>query len=251
VRWPLVIGVVLVAAAAATGVALYLRLSGEERTVIGQPTEYVEGVAGTWQRVNPIFATANAVDQDLSALIFSGLLRLAPDGSVEPDLAEALPEISEDGRAYTFTLRSGLRWHDGEPITTDDVRFTIEAIADPDFQGDPMLAEAWEGISLETPDSRTMVFRLEQASAPFLARNTTIGILPRHLLAGLSARALYEAPFKRQPGRVGALPGAVARHAAGRAGGQRRISPRRPADRRPAGTVLSRLPLGPERHRTP
>ena len=60
-----------IVAAAATAVALYLRLSGEERTVLGQPVAYAEALPGTWQRVNPVFASANDVDRDLVSLVFT------------------------------------------------------------------------------------------------------------------------------------------------------------------------------------
>ncbi|MBK6663719.1 MAG: hypothetical protein IPG47_13565, partial [Thermoflexaceae bacterium] len=179
--------------------ALILRLRDDEAGVLVEPASYTEGIAGTWQRVNPLFASANDVDQDLSALVFAGLVRAGADGSIEPDLAGALPEISQDGRVYTFRLRKDLKWHDGAPVTSRDVSFTISRMADPAFKGDPVLAESWAGVEVDTPDSATIVFRLRQASAPFLARNATLGVLPEHLLSGLNAQQLYEAPFNAKP----------------------------------------------------
>ena len=69
---------------------------------------YVEGIIGTAQRINPLFASGNAADEDLSRLVFAGLVRAGPDGRLLPDLAP-LPTISEDGRTYTFRLHPGLR----------------------------------------------------------------------------------------------------------------------------------------------
>ncbi|MBI5946787.1 MAG: hypothetical protein HY875_01450 [Chloroflexi bacterium] len=190
-------GFFLVALAAAAGVLL-LWANDSENTVLNLDRGYVEGVAGTWQRVNPLFAASNAVDADLSQLVFSGLSRLGPDGRVLPDLAEA-PEISSDGRVYTFRLRKNLKWHDGQPLTSRDVAFTIAALTDPNFKGDPTLAEGWLGIEVATPDPQTVVFTLKQPSAPFLARNTTIGILPEHLLGSKTAAELFDAPFNAAP----------------------------------------------------
>ncbi len=195
----LVFAAALAVAVAAAVAALVLRTSGSERPVLPTATELVEGVAGTWQRVNPLYASLNEVDGDLSALVFSGLVKVGPDGSVQPDLAEALPEISVDGRTYTFHIRPDARWHDGEPVTSFDVAFTIEQIRAPDFRGDPLLAEAWSTVKVETPDERTVVLELEAPSAPFLARYATIGILPSHLLRGLSGQALYDSPFNAAP----------------------------------------------------
>ena len=144
--------------------ALVLRLRDDEAGVLVEPASYTEGIAGTWQRVNPLFASANDVDQDLSALVFAGLVRAGADGTIEPDLAGALPEISQDGRVYTFRLRKDLKWHDGAPVTSRDVSFTISRMADPAFKGDPVLAESWAGVEVDTPDSTTVVFRLRQAS---------------------------------------------------------------------------------------
>ncbi len=166
---------------------------------------YVEAVAGTWQRINPLFAgpADNEVDQDLGQLVFAGLTRIMPDGTVAPDLAQRW-DISEDGKQYTFHLRRDLRWHDGEPLTSADVAFTLRQLLDPGFRGDPLLADAWLGVIVATPDADTIEFTLKQPYAPFLARNTTLGILPFHLLGELSAEALFESSFNLEP--VGAGP---------------------------------------------
>jgi peptide/nickel transport system substrate-binding protein len=186
-----------IVAIVASGAALALRLSGND-TVIGGGGTYSEAVAGQWGRINPLFANTNDADADLSQLIFSGLVRLGPDGAVEADLAD-LPQISDDGTTYTFTLRKDLKWHDGEPVTSADVAFTVARLTDPDFKGDPALAEGWLGVDVKTPDARTVVVKLKQASAPFLARSATIGIIPQHLLGQLSATELEAAPFNSAP----------------------------------------------------
>ncbi len=197
-RRPVILAAAFIAAVVAAAGALGLRLSGSDGTVLVTGTAYTEGVAGTYQRINPLYTSLNEVDADLSALIFSGLVRLGPDGTVLDDLAE-LPEVSEDGRTYTFRLKEGLRWHDGEPVTSRDVAFTVRTIKDPDYRGDAALTEGWLGAELETPDDRTIVVRLRQASAPFLARSATIGILPEHLLGGTGAEELENHPFNAAP----------------------------------------------------
>ena len=195
-RSVLIVAVLVAGVGAAVG-ALVLRISGND-SVIGGGSAYSEGVAGTWQRVNPLFSSTNEADQDLVQLVYSGLVRLGPDGSVLPDLAD-LPQLSDDGRTYTFKLRRNLSWHDGAPVTSRDISFTLNRLTDPDFKGDPSLAEGWLGVDVETPDDRTVVVHLKQSSAPFLARSTTIGILPQHLLGSLSPAALFEAPFNAAP----------------------------------------------------
>ncbi len=188
----------IVAAMLAAAVALGLRVTGNESAVLPGTVTYTEAVAGTWQRVNPLFVNANEVDADLAALVFSGLVRVAKDGKVIPDLAAELPEVSDGGSTYTFRIRANARWHDGAPVTSRDVAFTVRLLQDPDFH-DAAMAEGWNGVTVETPDLSTVVIRLRQPSAPFLARSATVGLLPEHLLGGKGAQALESDAFNARP----------------------------------------------------
>jgi ABC-type transport system substrate-binding protein len=158
---------------------------------------YSEGVAGTVSRINPLYDSFNEVDADLTALVFSGLTRLGPDGNVLPDLAESW-DISDDGLTYTFHLRSRVTWHDGEPFTADDVVFTYSAIQDPNFRGEPDLEELFRSLSVSKIDDSTVEIRVTQPFAPVLA-HLTVGILPAHILKTLDAEALYSGPFSQRP----------------------------------------------------
>lgn len=196
-RWPLLLTLI-----AGVGILIALAYlpsqpSGEELPIQGG--SYVEGVAGSPSRINPLFATFNEVDSDLASLIFSGLVRLGPKGDVQPDLAEAKPKVTPDGLTYIFELRRGLLWHDGEPLDADDVLFTIRAIQDPDFEGDPVLADLFRDVEVEARDDHTVIMTLPRPFAPFLARGATVGILPEHLLGELDAAELFETPFNERP----------------------------------------------------
>jgi peptide/nickel transport system substrate-binding protein len=195
-RWPL-----LVALIAGVGILVALAYvpsepSGEALPVRGG--RYVEGVAGSPSCINPLFATFNQVDGDLVRLVFSGLVRLGPNGSVESDLAETW-KVTPDGLTYVFELRSGLLWQDGEPVDAGDVLFTIDAIQAPDFDGDPVLAELFQDVDVEARGDHTVTMTLPQPFAPFLARGATVGILPEHLLARVKPAELCDAPFSRSP----------------------------------------------------
>lgn len=136
-----------------------------------------EGIIGTPTLVNPVSAMSDA-DKDLTALVYSGLMRRSDGGKLIPDLAETYPEISADGKNYTFKIKNGLKFQDGEDITAQDVIFTIEKIKDPIVKS-PRRSD-WDGISVYNTDDMTVVFTLAQPYISFLD-NTTIGILPSHL----------------------------------------------------------------------
>ena len=158
---------------------------------------YVEAVVGVPSIVNPLYATFNDVDKDLAALIYSGLTRLGPDGTVLPDLAAGW-DVGADARSYTFRLRRGTTWHDGAPFSADDVIFTCEALRDPDFRGEPSLGLFWQQVTCTKLDDFTVRFELPQPLAPFPAY-ATIGILPKHRLDGLTAEGLFLSPFNERP----------------------------------------------------
>ena len=158
---------------------------------------YSEGVAGAYNRINPLYDSFNEVDSDLTALIFSGLTRLGANGEVLPNLAESW-EISSDELTYTFRLRPNVTWHDGQPFTADDVLFTYGAIRVPGFRGEPGLKELIRSLTVSKIDDTTVELHLNQPFAP-LAAHLSVGILPAHLLEGLDADALYDGPFNQKP----------------------------------------------------
>ncbi|NOY35723.1 MAG: hypothetical protein GXP44_02295 [bacterium] len=153
-----------------------------------------EGVIGIPRFINPLLAISDA-DRDVAALVYSGLMRANNQGKLEPDLAEKY-EVSEDGLVYTFTLRPNLVWHDGSPITSGDILFTIRQAQDPSLKS-PRRA-SWEGIEVRKIDERTVEFTLQKPYAPFL-ENTTIGILPKHIWENASSERMALSEFNIRP----------------------------------------------------
>lgn len=140
--------------------------------------ELSEGIIGRPRFINPVIAKSDA-DRDMTQLIYSGLLRKTPDGELTPDLASQFV-ISDDGLTYTFTLRDNLVWHDGVALTSDDVAFTIDKVRDHGLAIKSPHRASWEGVTVETPDPRTIIFRIKQPYVPFL-ESTTLGIIPKHI----------------------------------------------------------------------
>ncbi len=158
-----------------------------------------EGIVGTPRFINPILAISDA-DQDMTALVYAGLTRAMPDGTYKETLAESYT-ISEDGKTYTFRLKDNLVFHDGEPLTTEDVAFTIQMAQDTLLRS-PKRAH-WEGVSVVILSDRDIQFTLSEPFEPFI-ENTTLGILPKHIWQGISVDQFQFSRFNVDP--VGAGP---------------------------------------------
>ena len=142
---------------------------------------YTEGVVGAPRFINPVLAISDA-DRDLTALVFSGLLKATPKGVYIPDLAESFT-ISPDGKTYTFRLRPDISFQDGKPVTADDVVFTTTKIQDSTLKSPER--PNWSGVVVEKIDDKTISFTLKQAYTPFI-ENLSVGILPKHLWDGIA-----------------------------------------------------------------
>ena len=155
-----------------------------------------EGVAGNPQYINPLLCHTHEIDRDLCSLLFRGLTRLDQHGRVVPDLAERW--TAPDGLVYTFTLRENQFWHDGKPVTIDDLLFTIEMMQNPDSPILPDLAELWRSVTVEPVDEHTVRLLLDEPFAPFLDF-TTIGLLPKHIWQDVPPSELLTSPLNLRP----------------------------------------------------
>lgn len=135
-----------------------------------------EGIIGTPRFINPILANSPA-DLDLVSLIYSGLMRKNPDGTLSPDLAEKY-EMSKDGLTYRFTLKDKIYFQDGKPVTVDDVIFTMNEIKDPVIKS--LRRVDFSGIIAIKIDEKTIEFSLKKPFPSFL-ENLTLGIMPQYI----------------------------------------------------------------------
>lgn len=158
-----------------------------------------EGVVGTPRFINPVLAVT-AADLDLTELVYAGVLRRDGDGALVPDIAESV-EVSEDGLTYAIQLREDVQFHDGAPLTADDVIFTIGRVQDPALQS-PLRA-SWEGVSALKLNDRELQVVLPAAYAPF-QENLTLGILPKHIWEHASTEELPFSQYNSEP--IGAGP---------------------------------------------
>ena len=116
----------------------------------------------------------------------------------QPVLAEALPEAAADGLSYTFKLRQGVTFHDGEPFTSEDVKYTYEWYMDP--ANAAINANNFAAVAtVEAPDDSTVVVRLEEPNAAFLAQVATTFIVPAHYHGRIGEDAYKSQPIGTGP----------------------------------------------------
>ena len=158
------------------------------RAETGEPTTLVYGSID-YTRINP------AMDEhcEINLLLFNGLTAHDADNQVVAGLAESW-DYDADTFTYTFHIRPGITWHDGEPFTSKDVKFTIEAIMDPE-NGSENAPNYEDVVEITTPDDLTVSFRLAEPNVAFL-EYMTMAILPAHLLEG---EDMQESDFFRHP----------------------------------------------------
>lgn len=189
--------VIIIAALSVLGVGWYQEHSEYVPRSGGQ---YTEAVIGEPKYVNPILAYGNDVDLDLTHLLFPGLYRINEQGAVDRDLA-AHEEISEDGKTYIITIQQSGLWHDGTPITAQDVAFTFDRIKDPESQS-PYWS-SFKDVTVELVNDYTVKMTLEKPYAPFLS-TLTVGMLPQHIWGEIPASSTDLAEFNIKP--IGAGP---------------------------------------------
>ncbi len=193
------IGVLTVALIAFSVAALAptLQTSGGEAEPTQPPSigrAYVEGVLGRATNASP-FGARTAADRALVALLFRSLVKLGPGSSIVGDLA-ATWAVDAAGSAWTFHLRPDQHWQDGEPITANDVAFTIDILSSPAYTGPG--SSSWRDVTAEVVDERTVVLHLTTPLGGFL-QAATQPIAPEHVLGAVPANAIADDPFGKQP----------------------------------------------------
>jgi peptide/nickel transport system substrate-binding protein len=195
----IVVGVLALVLVVLTGAVIAPSLGPSSPEASPAPTlpaaePYVEGVIGSATTASP-FGARTATERAIVALLFRGLVRLGPDDILVGDLAERW-DVDATGSTWTFHLRDGLVWQDGQPLDAADVLFTIAALSDPDYSGPG--AASWREVTAAAPDPHTVVLTLATPLGGFL-QAATQPIAPRHLLDGISPADLPAAAFGQRP----------------------------------------------------
>lgn len=137
----------------------------------------------------------DAQSERIGSLIFDSLLRRDRGANIHPWLAESWE--TPDPQTYVFHLRSGVRFHDGKPLTARDVQYTFQSLLSGDVQS--IKAATFSQIaSIETPDDATVLFHLKEPYASFLFNLTqgSMGIVPAGAGADLAQHPVGSGPFR-------------------------------------------------------
>ncbi len=186
-----------------TGLVMGLLLLSEQtgfRLVSPVPTSggvYTEALIGSMQRLNPALDYYNAADRDVDRLIFSSLIKFDEKGLPKADLAQVWG-ISFDGLTYNFELRENAKWHDGTPVTAEDVLFTVDLMRDPDSVLPEDIKKIWTDVEVVVLSDTLVQFKLQEAFAPFMDY-LNFGILPKHILGGMTYLEMINSQFNLNP----------------------------------------------------
>src|SRR5512140_330914 len=127
---------------------------------------YTEGIAGALGRLNPLLDWNNPADRDVDRLLFSGLVKFDSHGLPQADLAASWG-TTPDGTVYNFAIRPNAVWHDGTPVTSDDVIFTIDRIKNGALCPQD-IKELWAKIDVKKLGDKALKVTLPEPFAPFL-----------------------------------------------------------------------------------
>ena len=197
-RWQILVVLVTLGIVA---VLLFSQQSpGTSGPILPQPEQggvYTEGLVGSLGRLNPLLDWNNSADRDVNRLLFNGLFRFDERGIPQPDLAQAWG-MAPDGTIYNFTIRPNAVWHDGEPVTSDDVIFTIEMMKSAGSLYPQDIKDLWGKIEVTRLDEKTFKLTLPEPYVPFIDY-LTFGVLPKHLLESVSSADMAKADFNINP----------------------------------------------------
>ncbi|MBU0683637.1 MAG: peptide-binding protein [Candidatus Omnitrophica bacterium] len=159
---------------------------------------YVYSGASDARILIPFFAD-DATSSSICSLIYNGLIKVDKNLNIIGDLAEGW-KIADDGINITFYLRKDVFWHDGEPFTSKDVKFTFEKILDPQTVC-PYISNYSDIKSIEIIDAYTIKFSYSKAYAPAILK-FGMGIVPCHLFEQL--KDIRGSKYARSPIGTGA-----------------------------------------------
>ena len=209
------------AAAATTQAAQESQTGGEttaaadtETPAAGGPVTITMAMTAPWDTFIP-FNTTNGNTDAVLELMYDKLIVVKANGEHEPRLADTWEQDSETGKILTFKLNQNAKWHDGEPVTADDVVFTCELMANEAITHPRRSKVAFftgtddggvriqdEEFGVEALDEHTVQFTLKNPSPISYMLSQTFRdfyVLPKHLLADIPTESIMSDEFWQHP----------------------------------------------------
>ncbi len=154
---------------------------------------YAEAVKGPINTLNPLFASTPA-ELSASHLLFSSLYMNDVTGHIKGDVATSM--TNENDKVFTVNMRHDVRWQDGQPLTADDVIFTVNLMKNSSVRS--VMSASWQSITATKVDNYSVQFTLPASYAAF-PEALTFSILPQHLLKSIDPSSLREANYSTAP----------------------------------------------------
>ncbi len=185
-RIPILISIVAIIA---IGVLLFLQRNNQANqndgdVIVNENGVYIEGLIGNVERLNPVLSYYSETDSAINKLVYSSLFKQSSEGYPVGDLVESWG-VSVDGLEYNFKLREGILWHDGEPLTTNDVIFTIQTIMGAESLAPDDIKTLWNSVEIKQFDQYSFKLTLPTPYAPFVDF-LNFGIIPYHIYGSMS-----------------------------------------------------------------
>ncbi|HYO46788.1 MAG TPA: peptide-binding protein [Gemmatimonadota bacterium] len=195
-RPPFPLGILLIAMIACGG----SEPAGEGPGTAGAPVDGGTAVVATvsdFDAFNELVSTDNDTNQTMSYVLFMNLVQLDGEMNYEPYLADSF-WMSDDGLSLTFRIRNGVTWHDGTPVTVDDVIWTYEMSVNDEIAYANLAYFQYVTRAVKV-DDRTARFEFSEAHSDAPMDFTEWSPMPKHLLEGVAPADMRNAPFNRQP----------------------------------------------------
>ena len=151
------------------------------------------GIAQDLSNLDPQLA-ATAGIREVLFNIFEGLVKASPDGSVTPAIASSY-DVSEDGTTYTFTLREGVTFHNGQTVTVEDVVYSLERCAGSENDGTPLVSAFSNVSDIKADGDGRVVVTLAEPSTEFI-NSLTAAIIPKDSGATIASELIGTGPFQ-------------------------------------------------------
>lgn len=197
ILWVIMVALLILA----TGFQLMWYQQSYRTTADANDGTYAEAVQGPIDTLNPLYARSSA-EQSAGYLMFSSLLRYDKTGNLNNDLVKNI-SVDKTNTQYTVSIRSDVKWHDGEKLTARDIAFTVGIMQNPNARTS---YAGWSDVSVNTIDDSTLIFKLSSPYAAF-EHVLTFPIVPEHILKDIAPGKIRENAFSQNP--VGSGPFAL------------------------------------------